>query len=294
MKYTPSVLHKHPRWHEPSWLKASRRTSNKACASAPSNDYRYHTHRLATTTTTKIDNDHEDKGDNKDDVDKTTTSPSEDLRTQNPELPPNFDSFRGVRNWMAGVRNRFEFHSKPFKIGSNFGRGHHMGFLDGRGLREQSLTSEQLQICGGEKNPRALPAEKQVLPGMPRSTDTAFQLPRYCVLGVGRREICDPSHEVSGVRKTGWFPKGWFWADVSRTPKNRNEGTKNGTTVPRFGTRAQKQKNRTTSTKTGTRAHPPKPPFEKNTLNCFPSYEVSKFFWLPPPPPPLTWKHVSL
>ena len=39
-----------------------------------------------TMTTTKIDNDHEDKGDNKDDTTSTQRLPSEHLRTQMSEL----------------------------------------------------------------------------------------------------------------------------------------------------------------------------------------------------------------
>ena len=47
-------------------------------------------------TTTVVDSDHPDKGDEKDDVTSTQRLPSEDLRTQNPpKMAPNFTQFGG-------------------------------------------------------------------------------------------------------------------------------------------------------------------------------------------------------
>ena len=66
-----------------------------------------------------------------------------------------------------------------------------------------------------------------------------------------------------GCSQEGGFPKGLFWKMFPRPPKpergynKRNDGTKS---------RNERTRNGTTVPKTGTRAHSPDPPFYKTTL----------------------------
>ena len=65
------------------------------------------------------------------------------------------------------------------------------------------------------------------------------------------------------VRRLNFPAKGGF-GGCSLDHQNRNEGIKNGTTVPQTRTRVQKTERR--YKKTGTRAHSPKPTFYKAAL----------------------------
>ena len=85
--------------------------------------------------------------------------------------------------------------------------------------------------------------------------------------------------KISGVRKRA-VSKTVVWRMFPCT-ENRKEGTKNGRTMPKTGTRVQKTERR--HQKPGTRVRSPKPPFYKATL-CFLSKDTVNYhsvaFWL--------------
>ena len=88
---------------------------------------------------------------------------------------------------------------------------------DGEKLFDPRASGRKGQEC-----PREIRAEKfMFMPfSLPRVTERLFFLGGgvFCYAGY---------HYGSGVRKTGWFQKRWFWWLFPCT-KNRNEGTKNG------------------------------------------------------------------